>query len=138
MPLALAVLGSGWLHLERNATSRSWRWLAPGLLLLLGPSLLFDLGDSALWRIVALGVVAVIVLVVGVAQRLQAPFVIGAVVLLIHGLAQLWPWISLAYGAVPWWLWLGAGGILLIVLAARYEQRIRNFTSIALKISAMR
>ncbi|KFF59588.1 hypothetical protein JF66_10255 [Cryobacterium sp. MLB-32] len=138
VPLAVALLLSGWLHLERTPAARSWRWCAPGLLLLLVPSLLSDVGGSALWRIVALGVVAVIVVVTGLVRRLQAPFVIGAVVLLIHGTAQLWPWISLAYGAVPWWLWLGVGGILLIVLAARYEQRIRNLTSIALKISALR
>ncbi|WP_255570039.1 hypothetical protein [Cryobacterium sp. TMT2-18-2] len=35
-------------------------------------------------------------------RKLQAPFVIGAIVLLLHAVAQLWPWISLAYGAVPW------------------------------------
>jgi hypothetical protein len=42
-----------------------------------------------LWRIVSLGVVAIIVIVIGSTRRLQAPFVIGAVVLLIHGVAQL-------------------------------------------------
>ncbi|WP_255573834.1 hypothetical protein [Cryobacterium sp. TMT2-15-1] len=35
-------------------------------------------------------------------RKLQASFVIGAIVLLLHAVAQLWPWISLAYGAVPW------------------------------------
>nr|WP_104190986.1 hypothetical protein [Cryobacterium sp. Y82] len=71
---------------------------------------------------------------------------IGAAVLLINGVAQLWPWIALAYSVVPWFrgsvvpwfLWLGGGGILLIVLAARYEQRIANFKSVALRISALR
>ena len=78
------------------------------------------------------------VIVVGALRRLQAPFVIGALVLLVHAVAQLWPWISLAYGAVPWWLWLGVGGVVLIVLAARYEQRIANFKAIAVNISALR
>jgi hypothetical protein len=87
---------------------------------------------------VGLGVLAIAVLVLGTVRRLQAPFLIGAAVLLAHALAQLWPWISLAYGVVPWWLWLGIGGVLLIVLAARYEQRIQNLKSVALKISTLR
>ena len=63
---------------------------------------------------------------------------IGAVVLLVHTAAQLWLWISLAYGAVPWWLGVGVGGVILIVLAARYEQRITNFKAIGANISALR
>jgi hypothetical protein len=138
IPLALALVASGLLHLDRFPAARSWRALAPGLLVLLLPSLYLDLSYSPLWRVVGLGVLAIAVLVLGTTRRLQAPFLIGAVVLLVHALAQLWPWISLAYGVVPWWLWLGVGGVLLIVLAARYEQRIQNLKSVALKISALR
>ncbi|MBG6056624.1 hypothetical protein RCH16_001298 [Cryobacterium sp. MP_M5] len=138
VPLAVALLTTGWLHLEATPAARSWSWFAPGLLVLLVPSLLLDVTESPLWRVVGLGVVATVVIVVGAVRRLQAPFVIGAVVLLVHAIAQLWPWISLAYGAVPWWLWLGIGGTVLIVLAARYEQRIGNLKAIALGISALR
>ncbi|TFB93791.1 MULTISPECIES: SCO7613 C-terminal domain-containing membrane protein [unclassified Cryobacterium] len=138
VPLALALVTSGWLHLEATPSARSWPWLAPGLFVLLGPSLLLDVTESPLWRVVGLGVLAVAVLLAGLWQRLQAPFVLGAVVLLVHGLAQLWPWIALAYEAVAWWLWLGIGGTLLIVLAARYEQRIRALKQIALGISSLR
>ena len=138
IPLAIALVASGLLQLDRSPSAGSWPWLAPGLLVLLVPSLLLDLSYSPLWRVVGLGVLAVAVLVIGTVRRLQAPFLIGAVVLLVHGLAQLWPWISLAYGAVPWWLWLGIGGVLLIVLAARYEQRIQNLKTVALRVSALR
>lgn len=138
VPLAVALLTTGWLHLEATPAARSWPWFAPGLLVLLVPSLLLDVTESPLWRVVGLGVVATVVIVVGALRRLQAPFVIGAVVLIVHAIAQLWPWISLAYGAVPWWLWLGIGGTVLIVLAARYEQRIGNLKAIALGISALR
>jgi hypothetical protein len=138
IPLALALVASGLLHLDRFPAARSWRSLAPGLLVLLLPSLYLDLTFSPLWRVVGLGVLAIAVLVLGTVRRLQAPFLIGAVVLLVHALAQLWPWISLAYGVIPWWLWLGVGGVLLIVLAARYEQRIQNLKSVALRISALR
>ena len=138
VPLAIALLATGWLHLGFTPAARSRRWLAPGLLVLLVPSLLLDFTESPLWRVVGLGLVATVVIVVGAVRRLQAPLVIGAIVLLVHAVAQLWPWIALAYGAVPWWLWLGVGGILLIVLAARYEQRIANFKAIAVNISALR
>ncbi|MDJ0339721.1 hypothetical protein [Cryobacterium sp. PH31-O1] len=138
VPVALALLGSGWLRLHSDSRARSWPWIGPGLLLLLMPSLLLDLTYSDLWRIVSLGIVAITVLVIGSTRRLQAPFLIGAGVLLIHGIAQLWPWIALAYSAIPWFLWLGGGGIVLIVLAARYEQRIANLKSVALRISALR
>jgi hypothetical protein len=138
IPLALALIASGLLHLDRTPPARSWITLAPGLLVLLLPSLLLDFTYSPLWRVVGLGVLTIAVLVLGTVRRLQAPFLIGATVLLAHALAQLWPWISLAYGAVPWWLWLGIGGVLLIVLAARYEQRIQNLKSVALKISTLR
>ena len=137
-PVAIALLASGLLHLDSTASARSWPWLAPGLFVLLVPSLLLDITESALWRIVGLGVLAVVVILIGAVRKLQAPFVIGAVVALIHAIAQLWPWISIAYGAVPWWLWLGIGGVILIVLAAHYEQRIKNLKSIALRVSALR
>ena len=93
VPQAIALLSTGWLHLDVTPTARSWPWLAPGLL-----------------------------------------------VLLVHTVAQLWPWISLAYDALPWWLWLGVGvgGVILIVLAARCEQRITIFKAIAVNISALR
>ncbi|WP_104164008.1 SCO7613 C-terminal domain-containing membrane protein [Cryobacterium sp. N22] len=138
VPLALALVAAGLVHLRRVPAAGSWRALSPGLLLLLVPSLLLDLSFSPIWRVVGLGVVAIAVLLLGTARRLQAPFVLGAAVLLVHALAQLWPWIALLYVSVQWWLWLGIGGVLLIVLAARYEQRIQNFKTVALRISALR
>ena len=138
VPLALALVAAGLVHLRRVPAVGSWPALSPGLLLLLVPSLLLDLSFSPIWRVVGLGVVAIAVLLLGTARRLQAPFVLGATVLLLHALAQLWPWIALLYISVQWWLWLGIGGVLLIVLAARYEQRIQNFKTVALRISALR
>ncbi|MEO8908390.1 MAG: hypothetical protein ABI310_10020, partial [Microbacteriaceae bacterium] len=138
MPFAIALLLSGAVKLTRTPTARSWPWLGPGVAVLLVPSLVIGFSDATLWRIVALGIAAIGVLVVGLVLRLQALFVLGSVVVLVHALVQLWPWISAAYAATSWWMWLGAGGIILIVLAARYEQRIRNIRSVVLKISALR
>ena len=137
VPLACAILLHGWIALSRSRLG-SWALLGPGLALLLIPGLIADLGVSPLWRIVGLGVVSLCVVLVGLRWRLQAPFLVGSVVLVAHATAQLWPWIRTSYEAVPWWAWLGLGGALLIVLAARYENRLRNMRSIVLRVSALR
>ncbi|WP_431277801.1 SCO7613 C-terminal domain-containing membrane protein [Leifsonia poae] len=137
VPLALGLLVHGWFRM-RGSELRSWPALGPGLVVLLIPPLIADYGPSVLWRAVALGVVALAVLVAGLLLRWQAPFVLGGVVLIWHAIAQLWPWISDLYETVPWWLWLGIGGAILIALAARYEHRIQNARSIVASISALR
>jgi hypothetical protein len=105
---------------------------------LLVTSLIATLDERPLWRLVGLGVVGIAVIVVGVAWRMQAPFALGVIVVLIHAVATFLPQLRLAYESLPWWLWLGAGGVLLIVLAARYEQRIANLKSVALRFAALR
>ena len=136
--IAVALLVTGSLHLRAVAEAKSWPWLAPGVLVLLVPSLLATIDDSALWRLVSLGVVGVIVIVIAVVRRLQAPFVIGVVVVLIHGIATFLPQLRAVYQAVPWWLWLGLGGVVLIVLAARYEHRIQNLKNVAMRFASLR
>lgn len=139
VPLALALVAGGSVRLARGAGRRSWPELGPGLALLLLPSLAADLGfGDELWRVVALGVVALVVLAAGLALKLQAPTLIGAVVVVLHALAQLWPWISGLYGSMPWWLWAGVGGVILIVLAATYEARIRDVRAVARGVSSLR
>ena len=138
IPIAVALLVTGTMQLATVPTARSWRWLGGGTALLLLPSLFATIDDRPLWRLVGLGVVGLAVIVIGVVRRLQAPFVIGVVVVLIHGIATFLPQLRAAYEFFPWWLWLGVGGVLLIVLAARYEQRIRNLKSVAMKFAALR
>jgi hypothetical protein len=136
VPPALGLIALGARALRRTPRARTWPALGPGLALLTVPSLLHDfIGGTDLWRVVALGIVAIALVVIGAVWRLQAPLVLGSAVLLIHGIAQLWPWISSAYVYVPWWLWLGIGGALLIYVAARYESSMRalrtSFTAVA-------
>ncbi len=133
-----ALVVGGLIDLGRRPALRSWPALGPGLLVALVPSLLADYAQTTIPRIVLLGVAAIAVLLFGVLRKLQAPVIIGAVVLLLHGLAQLWPWISDLYSAIPWWLWVGVGGILLIVVAATYEKRIRDARAVARSIRSLR
>ncbi|MBF4620052.1 SCO7613 C-terminal domain-containing membrane protein [Clavibacter sp. VKM Ac-2542] len=138
VPIAAALLVVGARRLIRDATAGSVRHLSPGLLVLLVPPLLADLGPSPAWRIVGLGVLALATLLTGARLRLRAPFLIGAGVLLVHAVAQLWPWIREASTTVPWWAWAGIGGVVLIAVAARYERRIRDVKEVAARVSALR
>ncbi|GAA2024862.1 hypothetical protein GCM10009819_04790 [Agromyces tropicus] len=138
VPIGAALVGAGAIRLRRSPSAGSWPTLGPGLAVLLLPALLADWTDPVLWRLVALGVVAAAAVVVGAVRRLQAPLLLGGSVLLVHAVAQLWPWISLLYRAVWWWLWLGLAGALLIVLAATYERQVRFARGAVRTIAALR
>lgn len=141
VPLAVGALIVGARALRNRETLRSWPALGAPLALLLVPSLLFDFGGgNALWRIVALGVVALATLLVGVRFRLQAPVLLGGVVLIVHAVAQLWPWIASIYESVSglWWLWIGVAGALLVTVAATYERRLRELKAVGLAIRSLR
>ena len=63
---------------------------------------------------------------------------VGTAVLLFHLVTQLWQSLRLVYETLPWWLWLGVAGVIIIVLAARYERRIANLRMVALRIGSLR
>ncbi|MFN4001805.1 SCO7613 C-terminal domain-containing membrane protein, partial [Microcella sp.] len=139
LPLALAAIAIGTMHLDAVPAARSWPWLGPGMAVLLVPSLLaIDAAGEPLWRAVALGVAAASVFAGGLWRRLQAPFVIGGTVLLVHLLVQSWPLLDLVGRSVEWWLWLGLAGVLIIVIAARFERRGQNVRDTATRIAQLR
>ncbi|WP_157005662.1 SCO7613 C-terminal domain-containing membrane protein [Microbacterium trichothecenolyticum] len=152
VPPALGGIAYGVRTLRRESASRTWPTLGPWLALLTVPSLLTDfagspsvvaaevawLGEPELWRIVSLGLVALAMVVIGAIHRLQAPLLLGSAVLIVHAVAQLWPWISTAYVAVPWWLWLGLGGALLIFMAARYEKNMKALRTTVVAVTSLR
>lgn len=139
LPLALAALAIGTMHLDAAPAARSWPWLGPGIAVLLVPSLLaIDGAGEPLWRAIALGVAAASVFVIALWRRLQAPFVIGGTVLLVHLLVQSWPLLDLVGRSVEWWLWLGLAGVLIIVIAARFERRMQNVRDTATRIAQLR
>lgn len=138
VPVALAFVAAGAIAMRRAPELGSWPALGAGLAILLLPALLADFLEPEMWRLVALGIVALAVLLVGVFQRLQAPFVLGGGVLLVHAIVQLWPAIVWLYEAVWWWLWLGIAGVLLVVLAATYERQLRLARTTISSIAALR
>jgi uncharacterized membrane protein len=116
----------------------SWSALGLGLAVLLLPALVADFTDPQPWRAVALGVVSATVVLVGAVQRLQAPLLFGGAVLLVHALAHLWPWLTMLYAAVWWWLWLGVAGVVLVALAATYERQLRLARGVVRSIASLR
>jgi hypothetical protein len=138
--VGVALIGAGAFRMHRAPSLGSWPALGIGLAVLLLPALVADFTDPhpPLWRIVALGVVSATVVLVGATRRLQAPLLFGGVVLLIHALAQLWPWITQLYEAVWWWLWLGIAGVVLVALAATYERQLRLARGVVRSIAALR
>jgi hypothetical protein len=136
--VAAALIGAGAVRMRRDAELGSWRELGPGLAVLLLPAFVADFLDPELWRIVTLGVVAVVAVVIGAVRRLQAPLLLGGGVLLAHAVVQLWPWITQLYESVWWWLWLGIAGVLLVVLAATYERQLRLARGVSRTIAALR
>ena len=139
LPLAACLLAIGAIRLSDEPAARSWPWLGPGLAVLLVPSLLaIDTAGEPLWRAVALGVVAATTFLLALRLKLQAPFVIGGIVLLMHLLVQSWPLLELVGDSVEWWVWLGLAGIAVIALGARYERRLQNVRDVAVRISHLR
>jgi hypothetical protein len=138
VPVAAALIGAGAVRMNRDRSVGSWPALGPGLAVLLVPALIADWTDPELWRLVALGVVSAAVVVLGAAIRLQAPVLLGGAVLLIHGISQLWPYLSAFYEDVWWWLWLGIAGALLIAIAATYERQLRLARSAIRTITGLR
>jgi hypothetical protein len=137
-PLALLVLAIGAHTLRVAPQARSWRALAPGLVLLLGPSLVLAIPGEVVWRIVALALVAGAVTAVGAIRRLQAPVVLGAAALAAHAVFQLGPWVLRTVAGQPRWVVLGLVGAALLALGATYERRLRELRVVRLRLAAFR
>ncbi len=136
--LAVAVLTVGAVRLRASTAAGSWRWLAPGLIVLLVPSLFVTFVDQELWRLVALGVVAVAAVVLGALARLQAPLVIGAVVAVVHALRTFAPQLLAVYQLAEWWVWAVIGGAVVLFVAITFERRTRDLKKFGSRIGSFR
>ncbi|WP_248960756.1 SCO7613 C-terminal domain-containing membrane protein [Sphaerisporangium perillae] len=125
VPCSLALLGFGWWR-GRSADVSSWAAYGAGLSFTMLPSLVAVYADTELWRWPALGGLALAVLLAGARFRLHAPTVIGAVVLAGVAVRELAPYVSEMLLAVPRWVPIAVGGLLLVVVGATYEARKRD------------
>lgn len=136
--LAAALLTTGTVLLRRHPAASSWVWIAPGLLVLLLPSLLATFVDQPVWRLVGIGVVCVVAIVVGAVLKLQAPLLIGTAVVLIHAIRTFSPQLVAVYQLTEWWVWAVVGGAIIIFVAVTFERRVRDLKSVGGRIAALR
>ena len=138
LPSAAVVLAAGVIWLRSDDRVRSWGPLGPGVSLLLGLSLLAVLDGEPVWRVAALAVLAAATVAAGAVARLQAPVVLGALVLAVHALVQLGPWVARIVAGQPRWLVLAVVGAALLAMGATYERRLRELRSVRLRVSSLR
>jgi len=121
-PLAAAALVAGWFRRRSHPTASSWEAYGTALSLALFPSLLRSFADATPARGLLLLVACVSLVLIGAATRQQAPLALGAVVGAVDAVWLLAPYAN----ALPRWLLLGSFGLLLVLVGATYEARLRD------------
>jgi lysylphosphatidylglycerol synthetase-like protein (DUF2156 family) len=140
--LGAALITQGAVRLGRDPEARSVRWLGPGFLVAIVPSLIMTFTDNesadTQWRIIALGIASVLTIVAGAWFTLKSPLLIGTIVVLIHAAHTFAPAIVALYQLTDWWMWAVIGGAIVLFLGITLERRIRDFTTLNTRISALR
>ncbi|MEU9523010.1 hypothetical protein [Streptomyces sp. NPDC048224] len=126
LPVTVPALVVGLLRRRRDTAVSSWTAYGAGLSVTLVPSLLAAWDDPYWLRPLLLGAAALAVTLVGARHRLQAPLVLGAGVLALVTLHELAPYLVQVVGALPRWAAPALAGLVLLVLGATYEQRLRD------------
>jgi hypothetical protein len=112
----------------------SWSAYGPALLAGFGPSLATLLGGSGEpTRRLAIGTVAIIVVVAGSVRRLQAPVVVGGTVLAVVAVHEM----ALVWDLLPRWIPLAIAGLLLVGVAMTYERRRRDVARLRQAVGRM-
>ncbi|MDH2430397.1 hypothetical protein [Sphaerisporangium sp. TRM90804] len=136
VPCSLALLGFGWWW-RRSGNLSSWAAYGAGLSFTMLPSLVAVYADEEWRRSLALGVVALAVLLAGARFRLQAPTVIGGITLFGVVVREMAPYVSEFWVAVPRWVPIAVGGLLLVVIGATYEGRARDLRRLRNTLATM-
>ncbi|MDJ1642233.1 SCO7613 C-terminal domain-containing membrane protein [Streptomyces pakalii] len=126
LPVTVPALVVGFLRRRKNPEASSWTVYGPGLAATLLPSLAVAWTDPDWQRPLLLGVAALVVTLLGARYRLQALLLLGGAVLALDGLHELAPYVVQVAGALPRWLPPALAGLLLLVVGATYEQRLRD------------
>ncbi|WP_030860074.1 SCO7613 C-terminal domain-containing membrane protein [Streptomyces sp. NRRL F-2747] len=126
LPVTLPALAVGFVRRRRDAGASSWTAYGPGLGATLLPSLLAAWGDPSWLRPLLLGLAALAVTLLGAHRRLQAPLLLGGATLAAVALHELAPYVVQVVDALPRWLPPALAGLLLLVVGATYEKRLRD------------
>ncbi|MET4159157.1 hypothetical protein ABIC29_002753 [Agromyces sp. PvR057] len=149
LPLGIAVLVAGILCLRPRPEWRapaatldswpvgfrgSWRLLAPGIILTLLPSVLATATDPQLYRPIMVIAFALVLILVGSARKLAAPFILGLVVLPIENIVVFVAQIDRTVGAMPWWITLATAGAVLLAIAVGAERKTTQGRGVAARL----
>ncbi|GAA2597903.1 SCO7613 C-terminal domain-containing membrane protein [Streptomyces lienomycini] len=126
LPVTVPALVVGLLARRRDAGLSSWTAYGAGLSITLVPSLFAAWRDLDWTRPLLLGTAALAVTLTGARYRLRAPLLLGGGVLALVTLHELAPYLAQVVGALPRWAPLALAGLVLLVLGATYEQRLRD------------
>ncbi|MGW4838313.1 SCO7613 C-terminal domain-containing membrane protein [Streptomyces globisporus] len=126
LPVTVPALVVGFLRRRKDPEASSWTAYGPGLAATLLPSLAVAWSDPDWQRPLLLGVAALVITLLGARYRLQALLLLGGSVLALDGLHELAPYVVQVAGALPRWLPPALAGLLLLVVGATYEQRLRD------------
>ncbi|AWS47201.1 hypothetical protein DKM19_43800 [Streptosporangium sp. 'caverna'] len=136
VPFSLVLLVFGWWK-SRNRQVSSWIAYGSGLASSLAPSMIAMLAGDGWLRPLSLGTVSLAVLLSGARFRLQAPALLGGLTLAVVALHELAPWIAQAVVAVPRWVPMAFGGLLLVVVGATYEARLGDVRRLRAAVGRM-
>ncbi|ALU92835.1 hypothetical protein WQO_05410 [Streptomyces globisporus C-1027] len=138
LPVTVPALVVGFLRRRKDPEASSWTAYGPGLAATLLPSLTVAWTDPDWQRPLLLGVAALVVTLLGARYRLQALLLLGGSVLALDGLHELAPYVVQVAGALPRWLPPALAGLLLLVVGATYEQRLRDARRLKEALGRMR
>jgi hypothetical protein len=137
VPFSLVLVVFGWWRSRSRETS-SWIAYGSGLASSLVPSMIVMLNGEGWLRPLSLGAVSLAVLLSGARLRLQAPALLGGLTLVVVVLHELAPWIAQVVVAVPRWVPVALGGLLLVVVGATYEARLGDVRRLRTAVGRMR
>ncbi|MFD0342070.1 SCO7613 C-terminal domain-containing membrane protein [Streptomyces sp. NPDC127117] len=138
LPVTVPALAVGVLRRRRDPEASSWTAYGAGLTVTLVPSLFAAWIDPHWLRPLLLGVAALVITLAGARLRLQALLLVGGAVLALDAVHELAPYVVQVVGALPRWLPPAVAGLLLLVVGATYEQRLRDARRLKETVGRMR
>ncbi len=134
VPLAVLALGIGGWFMWRDSALGTVPALGVGLAAAFLPSLPQAVDDPTSLRAWLLGAAAVVAIGIGWWRSWRAPFVVGAVVLTILVLVNLWP----VAMAVQRWILFGILGLVLLAIGITWESRVRQGRALLRALGSLR
>ncbi|MGN6326159.1 SCO7613 C-terminal domain-containing membrane protein [Pseudolysinimonas sp.] len=116
----------------------SWALLAPGIVVVLLPSVLSTGTDPQTWRAILVIALALIAILVGSLFKLGAPFVLGIAVLPIENVLVFAVQLGRGIAATPWWITLASAGAVLLVIAVTWERRTGRDRGVTARLRDLR